>query len=416
MGQEATTVAVSEPALSFEFDSSQSLFEQLTKAQQTNNSTFANVPNTQPPSHSVSPVSRAVDSMPPPQMLPQQIGHAHTPSQRVAVTTSMPIAMPHEEMLTHMPTYTQMAMNPPLPAQVQKTREQSYGPVMHYDRNGTPVPQMQQRHSSMPVYMEYSPAPSFVSSHFEDYSARGMSFEPMTPPQHTMPQVNETAYIANEDTGLYTAIPDSGMSQFYSPLMPMQQPNMQAPQYPSMIRPLQQSAPGVYPGLEGSPTYKQRRRRSSLNMQAGSHNSTPHAVHRPSDLRHSIPNSAVSGPDTDAFFHDSPASVHNAYSTPKRQKMEVNLSRNATPIEDAVAMPPPMPLVHADEFGSFSTDQQGQSFRPMPAAVTRTANGVFRRARSATVTELGAPYPHKSHSCPIPMCGRLFKRLEHLKR
>ncbi|KAK4997055.1 hypothetical protein LTR28_014095 [Elasticomyces elasticus] len=29
--------------------------------------------------------------------------------------------------------------------------------------------------------------------------------------------------------------------------------------------------------------------------------------------------------------------------------------------------------------------------------------------------ELG-PYPQKSHSCPIPMCGRLFKRLEHLKR
>ncbi|KFY06457.1 hypothetical protein V492_08034, partial [Pseudogymnoascus sp. VKM F-4246] len=30
--------------------------------------------------------------------------------------------------------------------------------------------------------------------------------------------------------------------------------------------------------------------------------------------------------------------------------------------------------------------------------------------------ELGSPYPQKSHSCPIPTCGRLFKRLEHLKR
>lgn len=29
--------------------------------------------------------------------------------------------------------------------------------------------------------------------------------------------------------------------------------------------------------------------------------------------------------------------------------------------------------------------------------------------------ELG-PYPQKSHSCPIPTCGRVFKRLEHLKR
>jgi len=40
---------------------------------------------------------------------------------------------------------------------------------------------------------------------------------------------------------------------------------------------------------------------------------------------------------------------------------------------------------------------------------------VVRRAKSATVMELG-PYPQKSHSCPIPSCGRLFKRLEHLKR
>jgi transcription factor STE12 len=41
--------------------------------------------------------------------------------------------------------------------------------------------------------------------------------------------------------------------------------------------------------------------------------------------------------------------------------------------------------------------------------------GVVRRARSATVSEIG-PFPMKSHSCPIPTCGRLFKRLEHLKR
>ena len=45
----------------------------------------------------------------------------------------------------------------------------------------------------------------------------------------------------------------------------------------------------------------------------------------------------------------------------------------------------------------------------------RYAPGPVRRARSATMMELG-PYPQKSHSCPIPSCGRLFKRLEHLKR
>ena len=456
MGQEATTVAVSEPALSFEFDSSQSLFEQLTKAQQTSNSTFANAPHptTQPSSHSGSPIPRAADSMPPPQMIPQQLQqhpHQHPhhqphhqqqhhqqqphppPQPQHMPVTSMPLAMPQEDMLTHMPTYTQMAMNPPLPAQVQKTREQSYGPVMHYDRNGIPLTQIQNRHSSMPAYMEYSPAPSFVSSHFEDYSTRGMSFEPLTPPQHSMPQASEPQYIANEDTGLYTAMPDAGMSQFYNPLGSMQQSAMSAPQYPSMIRPLQQSTPpGVYPGLEGSPTYKQRRRRSSLTMQAaaaahGSMHSTPHAVHRPSDLRHAIPNPALPAPDAESStFHDSPASVHNAFSnTPSRSKDMMDTSRHPTPIEDASMQAAPMPLGNSDDFGSFSTaaaqqqqqqqQQQPQEYRPMPAAVTRTATGVYRRARSATVTELG-PYPHKSHSCPIPMCGRLFKRLEHLKR
>ncbi|QIW98649.1 hypothetical protein AMS68_004167 [Peltaster fructicola] len=72
MGQEATTMAVSEPALSFEFDSSQSLFEQLTKAQQSSHTGFTAQPQSVPPSQSVSPVMRAADSMPPPAMIPQQ--------------------------------------------------------------------------------------------------------------------------------------------------------------------------------------------------------------------------------------------------------------------------------------------------------------------------------------------------------
>src|ERR1700733_9930153 len=62
MGQEATTVAVNEPALSFEYDSSQSLFEQLTKAQQANSSSFSGHVNTSY-SQSTSPVMRAVDYM-----------------------------------------------------------------------------------------------------------------------------------------------------------------------------------------------------------------------------------------------------------------------------------------------------------------------------------------------------------------
>src|ERR1041385_4348951 len=107
MGQEATTMAVSEPALSFEFDSSQSLFEQLTKAQQTNSSSFNN--NVQSFSQSTSPVMRAMDSIPPPHMVPQ----------------TMAPQVP-EEALNPMAQYNQMSMAPSMQATVAKSREREY--------------------------------------------------------------------------------------------------------------------------------------------------------------------------------------------------------------------------------------------------------------------------------------------------
>ncbi|KAI7515630.1 hypothetical protein KC331_g22342 [Hortaea werneckii] len=153
-----------------------------------------------------------------------------------------------------------MAM-PPMPSQIQKTREMSVNPV--YDRNGVPLSQVANRHSSMPAYMEYSPAPSFASSHFEDYSQRGLSYEPLTPPQHTMGMGPEPSYIANEDTGLYTALSDVGLQQPFNPLMSMP-PSIPGAHFPSMAR--NYAPQPVYSVLEGSPTYKQRRRRSSITQ------------------------------------------------------------------------------------------------------------------------------------------------------
>ncbi len=429
MGQEATTVAVNEPALSFEFDSSQSLFEQLTKAQQNNQSTFNGQSSSMPPSHPTSPVLRATDSMPPPQMIPQQQQHMPQTTMSQAPMQmpqhSMPPVM-HDESLTHVPTYSQMAMHP-MPSQIQKTREQSVNPV--FDRNGVPLSQVTQRHSSMPAYMEYSPAPSFVSSHFEDYSQRGMSFEPITPPQH-MTMGHEPAYMANEDTGLYTAIPDVGLQQPFNPLMSVP-PNFAGAHYPSMARNYQPQQ--VYSVLEGSPTYKQRRRRSSLT--AGHHSAgvtgagsvTAHAVHRPSDLRRSMSNSVAPQAIPEGHevtYNDSPASMHTSHHPNQMMgdhKELMNLSRHGTPLgtmdEDPYSAHQRMQPQMSEDYGAY-TSSPTQDYRDGPLqhhAVHRTANGVFRRARSATVSEMG-PYPQKSHSCPIPMCGRLFKRLEHLKR
>ena len=431
MGQEATTVAVNEPALSFEFDSSQSLFEQLTKAQQNNQSTFNAQPTSMPPSHSTSPVLRATDSMPPPPMVLQQQMPQTSMPQHTMPQHSMPPNM-QDESLTHVPTYSQMVM-PPMPSQIQKTREQSVNPM--FDRNGVPLSQVAHRHSSMPAYMEYSPAPSFASSHFEDYSQRGMSYEPITPPQHSIGMGAEPAYIANEDTGLYTAIPDVGLQQPFNPLMSVP-PNLAGAHYPSMARnyPPQQA----YSILEGSPTYKQRRRRSSLTaggvLTSGVTSAgavAAHAVHRPSDLRRSMSSSVVPQAIPEAqeiSYNDSPASMHTTHHPNplmSEHKELMDLSRHGTPVhtvegaiddsQSARAQRMQMgPAQYADDYNSSPS----QDYRHGPMqhhAVQRTASGVFRRARSATVSELG-PYPQKSHSCPIPMCGRLFKRLEHLKR
>jgi len=94
----------------------------------------------------------------------------------------------------------------------------------------------------------------------------------------------------------------------------------------------------------------------------------------------------------------------------------VDMSRHGTPLSTVDGSPALNPMSMQQEYAQVSAEDYGGdgSFKDHRRTLSGP-NGVVRRARSATVMELG-PYPHKSHSCPIPTCGRLFKRLEHLKR
>lgn len=398
-GQEPTTVAVNEPALSFEFDSSQSLFEQLTKAQQQNTSSFsANAGSAY--SQSTSPVIRASDSMPPPS-LPQ----------------SLPTVT--EDTTGSMGAYSQVPM-PSTAASNLVKREQEYGQIQ-YDRSGIPLNRIHQRHASMPSYIEYSPAPSFVSSQFEEYgSNRGMSYEPVTPPQHGQGLGGDPPYIANDETGVYGSIPDANGSQNYNTMMQLPASNLAGGQYSNNRA---YSTHNVYSVIEGSPTYKQRRRRSSIPPQVGAlAGGNPHAPHRGSDLRRSV--SVSVGPDEgdEEVDETSPsgAALPNGYTNMVAHHKELldQMSRHGTPlqtIEDNPAQPH-MGIVQSSEtYSAYPGDHNvaAQGLDVNSPMVHRP--GPVRRARSATMMELG-PYPHKSHSCPIPTCGRLFKRLEHLKR
>lgn len=406
MGQEATTVAVSEPALSFQYDSSQSLYEQLTKAQQANSSSFNAQQVSFSQSQSTSPVMRAMDSMPPPpNMMPQ----------------TMPQSMPPlAEGMDAMVPYGTMALAPAMTQPVPVKREADFTRVQ-YNQNGVPISQGHQRHASMPAYgLEYSPAPSFVSSQYEDYSNRGISFEPITPPQQALGVSAEPAYIANEETGLYSVIPDhmAGMNGLHG-MVQLPPSNLAGPQYSRTY-----GTNNVYSVIEGSPTYKQRRRRSSIppSMSAIATAAAPTSatVHRPSDLRRSV--SASVGPvaEADESLENSPPGLSYSVSgmsvSGQHHKDLMNLSRHGTPLSTVEGSPamnpmalqqPDFPHLPSEEIPGDGLSEQRRSV-PAP-------NGVVRRARSATVMELG-PYPQKSHSCPIPTCGRLFKRLEHLKR
>lgn len=405
MGQEATTVAVSEPALSFEFDSSQSLFEQLTKAQQANTSSFNATQTTFPQSENPSPVMRSMESMPPPSMIPQ--------------------AMTIPEDLNPMGAYQQMAMPTSMPQQVVKREAAEFGRVQ-YNQNGVPISQAHQRHASMPAFgLEYSPAPSFVSSHYEDYSTRGLSFEPITPPQQALGMGAEPAYIANEETGLYTAIPDpmASVHGFNHGLMTLPPSNLAGPQF-AQARGL--GGNNVYSVIEGSPTYKQRRRRSSIppsiTAMVAANAQQAHAAHRPSDLRRSISHSVGLVAEGDESENSSPPGL--TYSSQVSQlaqqhKELLELSRHGTPLETIEDNEPlnTVSLQHND-YSQLSGEElsgEGSLNNSPDRRHVHAAAGVVRRARSATMMELG-PYPQKSHSCPIPTCGRLFKRLEHLKR
>jgi transcription factor STE12 len=248
----------------------------------------------------------------------------------------------------------------------------------------------------------------------------------LTPPQASIGLGAEPAYIANEDTGLYTAIPDLGVSATFNPLMQLPPSNIVGPQFSGVTRTF--PTPNVYSVIEGSPTYKQRRRRSSLStgisaaVQAAT-GAAQHGAHRPSDLRRSMSSSVVPVPEAEEPNQNSPQPSNaghtnetTSFSTPQHQENKFHdLSRHGTPLATVEASPI---QEHASLHDDLNNLTNGGDFSDTPlqhSAVARAAGGVFRRARSATMMELG-PYPQKHHSCPIPTCGRLFKRLEHLKR
>jgi transcription factor STE12 len=148
--------------------------------------------------------------------------------------------------------------------------------------------------------------------------------------------------------------------------------------------------------LQGSPTYKQRRRRTSISQHM----------------------SMVGNPQNpgNAQFGHRPRASSVAENGLRNTLLNQGFQRHTTPLRDSpyqrTMTPAPsqvQPIFHAHEELAklqMEHDERYSTASPMPMDM-----------RNSSVTPgPGDGSPAKTFTCPVPTCGRLFKRLEHLKR
>jgi len=147
--------------------------------------------------------------------------------------------------------------------------------------------------------------------------------------------------------------------------------------------------------LQGSPTYKQRRRRTSISQHVGM--GAPHTL-----------GSALQ-------YGHRPRAASVADGSLRNTLLNQGFQRHTTPLRDSpysrTTTPAPsqlqQPIFQAhDELAKLQMDHHEERYSsasPMP--VDRSS-----------VTPGPGESPAKTFTCPVPTCGRLFKRLEHLKR
>jgi transcription factor STE12 len=397
MNQEPTTRAAAEPALSFYYDSSMTLFDQLTKAVQQSNSSA------------------------------NSLTMNRTRTQSIGEYQPQPHSRQHSRQLSEM-------MPPPAPqvSQMQQNSQEEYASYMMHDNHPleldppanivqrqiestpfVPMPygQQQYRNAAMscPPFagIEYSPAPSFTGHISPDEYAQGraMTYAPETPPQsqpgmYAMPnQMHAYGLLPTPEASVTgDMFTPHGTSPFLSQLISASMGGV-------MIRTRSAMPAGGSEHmnvLSGSPTYKQRRRRTSISQHVGGmigHHHSPSAgsisyghVH-PRPRASSVADGSLRNSLLNQGFH--------RHTTPLR---DYPYSRTTTP---APSQQQPIFAAH-DELAKLQMDHEERysSSSPMPMDM-----------RGSSVTPgPGGESPAKTFTCPVLSCGRLFKRLEHLKR
>ena len=393
MNQEPTTRATAEPALSFYYDSSMTLFDQLTKAVQQSNSSAVgmNRSRTQsigeyqlPQSHSRQHSRQISEMMPPPA---PQMSHMHSNSS--------------DDFVPYMMHDTQQLQLEPAANIVQRQMESSPFVPMPYGQPQYRNPAM----SCPPFSLEYSPAPSF-SGHIspDDYAqGRAMTYAPETPPQgiYSMnnpmhpygfptPESSVTGdmFTPHGTTSLFSL---ANFSAAMTGTMGRTRPSVGMPNMTTEQMNV----------LQGSPTYKQRRRRTSITQ-------------------HMTMAAAPNAGNTNFTGGNRPRAASVADGGLRNSVLNQGFQRHTTPLRDspysrtATPVPPSQlsyPIFQANEELvklQIDHDERFSSSSPMPMDMRSSATpGPGNGERDS---------PAKTFTCPVPACGRLFKRLEHLKR
>ncbi|KAK9452272.1 STE like transcription factor-domain-containing protein [Limtongia smithiae] len=415
MNQDTTTEAVSEPALSFQYDPNQTLFEQLMKALQ----------------------QSASSSIIAERMLDSYNAGASTPGGQVWQQKSM-IPVIGDGLGTE--SLLPMALTSKLNADINSAALKSDVSSL-YNIDTSVAPQhILLNHRQ---HYEASPAPSFESSILDD-SGVGFSataFEPMTPDtQHSMYSSKDFSYVDPYfPNGAYHDVDDvSGISNSYATAQQGYNPAHRASGVmqggrQTFSSPLYQSNL-----LRGSPVYKQRRRRSSGNPYAGQPGAKVpfdqlQAMRRPqigsSSRRPGSPTVSVT---SEPMGHPAAAYMHHHHHHQRRpyEPSEDEEYENDTDYSMGAYSSQYMDYNAAEFLQHQYITPASQQFHyaangaPMQPPYT---GGALRNKKShvdmrtpysvsPTSSSASAAGTRKTHTCPISSCGRMFTRLEHLKR
>ncbi|KAK9456314.1 STE like transcription factor-domain-containing protein, partial [Dipodascopsis uninucleata] len=501
MGQETTTEAVSEPALSFQYDPNQTLFEQLMKALQQSASS-AIIAERMLDSYNAGPSTVSWDMGPPPQ----------APGPALAAPRADTSLIPNVNLTDMNSLKTESAMsNNTLRLKSEQdsvivpSEFESSDDITQNQRQPHIIPSQNSRLSRHTQLLDTaSPAPSFVSSVIDDpFDSRNpvSSFEPMTPDtQHSHVSYkdyfdsygNSNPYFINEmegnDVREYAYEPSSVLPKYRNSNQHLKPTSY----YNGNILPYMNSLiasgrggfanNGLFPHqlnmLTGSPVYKQRRRRSANG------NAIPGVFHQLQSMpqtqrRHhhfhqqpqqyqssrklhssSVSNiaspsgSIMSAPETipnyrthqrpivpsnsfpsDHHYHDHvydendhDDGVHDeSHGNEGQYESNYNpyLNYDKASISDSANVP--IDLYDYDQIENPEFDMSpylSSGSMGIPGNGS-TAGGVLKTKKSRV--DLRDPYPsssngtafsgqRKTHACPISSCGRMFTRLEHLKR